>query len=59
MKMMISRLVRILRNEEGQDLVEYALLLALLGVGTIAATSKLATAIITIFNGLKASLLVA
>ena len=49
---MKSRLVR----EDGQDLVEYALLLALISVAAISSSHKVATAINTLFTAIAASL---
>ena len=43
-------------EEDGQDLVEYALLCALLALGTIAAFQSLTTAMSTQFSKLAASI---
>ena len=43
-------------REEGQDLVEYALLVALIALACIASINKLATAVTTVFTNISASL---
>ncbi len=43
-------LIRLWRNEEGQDLTEYALLLVLLSLAAVASLSSLATAINAVFS---------
>jgi pilus assembly protein Flp/PilA len=43
-------------REEGQDLVEYALILALIALGATVAMKALATAISTEFNTITGSL---
>ncbi|MGA2754296.1 MAG: Flp family type IVb pilin [Terracidiphilus sp.] len=46
-----------LRNgEEGQDLVEYALLVALIALVCIAGVSSVATAVNTVFSNISSSL---
>lgn len=44
-----GQLHRLLRDERGQDLVEYALLLALVLFGAVAAMRSLATSISAVF----------
>jgi pilus assembly protein Flp/PilA len=46
----------LLMNEEGQDLIEYALVLALVALGATAGMSKLATAINNAFGGISTTL---
>jgi pilus assembly protein Flp/PilA len=43
-------LVRLWKEEEGQDLTEYALLLVLIALGSMAALSPLAGAINNVFS---------
>jgi len=43
-------------NEEGQDLVEYALLVALIALVCITGVSKVATAVNTVFTNISTSL---
>jgi len=43
-------LMRLWKEEEGQDLTEYALLLVLLSLAAIGSLSGLATAINSVFN---------
>ncbi len=46
----------LLNGEEGQDLVEYALLLSLIALGCVTAIGGVTTAITTIFNNISTSL---
>jgi pilus assembly protein Flp/PilA len=43
-------------REEGQDLVEYALLVSLIALAAITGVSKIASAITTVFSNISASL---
>jgi pilus assembly protein Flp/PilA len=53
----MKRLVKNLwKEDEGQDLVEYGLLLTLIALAATAAMSPLATAISTVFNNASTSL---
>jgi pilus assembly protein Flp/PilA len=47
----MSVLDRLRKEEEGQDLIEYALVVALLALSVAAVLPALATAIVTAFNG--------
>jgi pilus assembly protein Flp/PilA len=47
---MKTLLVRLWKEEEGQDLTEYALLLVLIALASMAALTPLATAINTVFS---------
>ena len=40
------------RDESGQDLIEYALVAAMIGLGAVAAMSRLAEQIISAFNSI-------
>jgi pilus assembly protein Flp/PilA len=53
---MKSMLARLLKDESGQDLVDYALIAALLALGSIAAMSTLANQIANDFNNVGNSL---
>jgi len=46
----------LMSREEGQDLVEYALLVSLVALGAISATKSVATAINTVFSNISASI---
>jgi len=46
---------RFVREDEGQDLVEYAMLIALIALATVAAVSGLATAINGQYNNISTS----
>jgi pilus assembly protein Flp/PilA len=47
---------RLICNEEGQGLVEYALLLAIIALGTIFALEALGVEIINVFDGIREGL---
>lgn len=49
-------LARLWREEEGQDLTEYALLLVLLSLAAVAFLSPLADAVNSVFNNASSSL---
>jgi pilus assembly protein Flp/PilA len=44
-------LKNLMTEESGQDLIEYALVAALVGLGSVAAMNSLANSIATTFNG--------
>ena len=43
-------------DESGQDLIEYALVAALVGLGSVASMNSLATSIASAFNGIGTTL---
>ena len=45
-----------LKNDEGQDLVEYALLVALVALATVAGVNNVATAVSSVFTNISSSL---
>jgi pilus assembly protein Flp/PilA len=47
---MNNLLTRLWREEEGQDLTEYALLVVLIALAAVAAIGKFATTLATVFN---------
>jgi pilus assembly protein Flp/PilA len=51
MKNMKQLLQNLMAEESGQDLIEYALVAALVGLGSVASMQGLATSIATTFNG--------
>jgi Flp pilus assembly pilin Flp len=53
---MRTTLVRLWNEEEGQDLTEYALLLVLIALASMAALSPLATAINSVFSNAAVNL---
>ena len=53
---MKALLCRMWTNEEGQDLAEYALLIALIALVVIAAVTLLGTQIRTVFNNIANAL---
>jgi len=50
------KLENLFTREEGQDLVEYALLVSLVALAAITATKSVASAITTIFNNISSSI---
>jgi pilus assembly protein Flp/PilA len=53
---MKNLMIRFVREEEGQDLIEYSLLAALIAVASIVVMKALATNINTIFTKIGAAL---
>ena len=56
MKNMKQLLKNLMTEESGQDLIEYALVAALVGLGSVAAMGSLANSIGTTFNGIGTAL---
>ena len=54
--MITRRLQHLFTDESGQDLIEYALVAALVGLGAIGAMRALSTKVSTTFNGVGNSL---
>jgi pilus assembly protein Flp/PilA len=50
------KLQALVAREEGQDLVEYALLVALIALAAITGVSKVATAVNLVFSNISSSL---
>ncbi|MGB7264592.1 MAG: Flp family type IVb pilin [Terracidiphilus sp.] len=50
------KLQNLTTREEGQDLVEYALLVALIALAAVTGVGKVATAINTVFTNISSSL---
>ena len=55
-KMLLATLNNLLRDESGQDLIEYALVAALIALGAIVAMKTVATGIGTAFNSVSSTL---
>jgi len=53
----VEILKKLLRDESGQDLIEYALVAALIGLGSVLAMKGLATGISTAFSGVSSNLI--
>jgi Flp pilus assembly pilin Flp len=51
-----AKIQSLLNHEDGQDLVEYALLLALISTAAIASAQSVAAAVNTIFTNVSTSL---
>jgi pilus assembly protein Flp/PilA len=45
-------LMRLLRDETGQDLVEYALIVAAIGLALIATVNQLSTAVVSLYQSI-------
>jgi pilus assembly protein Flp/PilA len=56
MKNMKQLLKNLIAEESGQDLIEYALVAALVGLGSIASMQGLATSIANTFNSISTAL---
>ena len=56
MKNMKNILKNLMTEESGQDLIEYALVAALVGLGSVAAMGSLANSISTAFGGVGTAL---
>jgi pilus assembly protein Flp/PilA len=52
----IDRLISLVRHEEGQDLIEYALLVGLISLVAVAALTLTGTSVNDIFNAIQAKL---
>ena len=53
---MLVKLQNLMNREEGQDLVEYALLVCLIALACIAGVNKVAGAVTTVFTNISSSL---
>ena len=53
---LINRLRALLRNESGQDLLEYAMLVALIAIVSYVAVQSAGSAVFSVFNGIATSL---
>jgi pilus assembly protein Flp/PilA len=56
MKSMTQLLKNLMTEESGQDLIEYALVAALVGLGAVASMKSLSNSIATAFNGVGTAL---
>ena len=53
---LIARAAVLVRREEGQDLVEYALLVALIALVAVTGVQSVATAVNTVFSSISVTL---
>ena len=53
---LLVKMQNLMNREDGQDLVEYALLVALLSVGAVASTRLVAAAIVTQFTAISTAI---
>jgi pilus assembly protein Flp/PilA len=53
---MYVKLQNLMNREEGQDLVEYALLVCLIALAAITGVNKVAGAVTTVFSNISSSL---
>jgi pilus assembly protein Flp/PilA len=56
MKRMLTAAARFVRNDEGQDLIEYALLAALIALAAVVAMQATGTSINGVFNSISGQL---
>ncbi len=49
-------IVRFIREDEGQDLIEYALLAGLISIAVVAAINLIGARIIVLFDNIKAAI---
>ena len=56
MMMMQQLLNRLWRDEEGQDLVEYALIVAAVGLALITTVNQLTTAVVSLYSSITQGL---
>ena len=56
MNLLITRLRMLVRNEEAQDLIEYALLVGLISLVAVAAITAAGTSVNDIFNNIAGKL---
>ena len=54
--MKLSTWKKLLREESGQDLIEYALVAALIALGAVSAMQPVASGIVTAFNAISSNL---
>ena len=54
--MMKQFLIRLVRDEQGQDLVEYALIVAAVGLALISTVNQLSTAIVSLYSSITQGL---
>ncbi len=52
MKQLQLLALRLIREEDGQDLVEYALIVAAVGLALIATVNQLSTAIVSLYSSI-------
>jgi Flp pilus assembly pilin Flp len=52
----MKTLIRLLRDDEGQDLVEYALIVAAIGLALVAVVGQLSAAISSVYQSITAGL---
>ncbi len=53
---MYVKLQNLMNRDEGQDLVEYALLVCLIALAAITGVNKVASAVTTVFSNISSSL---
>ena len=56
MTLFISRIRQIVREESGQDLIEYAMLVALIALGCVVAVTAAGTKVTDVFNAIVAAI---
>jgi Flp pilus assembly pilin Flp len=56
LQLLLAQIKLLLRNDSGQDLVEYAMLICLVAIAAIAGVNQVASAVTTVFSNISASL---
>jgi pilus assembly protein Flp/PilA len=53
---MRQMLIRFIRDEQGQDLVEYALIVAAVGLALVTTVNQLSTAVVSLYQSITTGL---
>ncbi len=53
---MMHAMLRLIREEQGQDLVEYALIVAAVGLALITTVNQLSTAVVSLYSSITQGL---
>jgi pilus assembly protein Flp/PilA len=53
---LVAKLQELTNNEDGQDLVEYALVIALVATGAVLALTNLTASVVSVFNTIGAAM---
>jgi pilus assembly protein Flp/PilA len=56
MKLVVTRLRSLVRDDSGQDLLEYALLIALIALGCVVAVTAAGSKVATVFTAIAAAI---
>ena len=56
MRLVVTRLRSLVRDDSGQDLLEYALLIALIALGCVVAVTAAGTKVASVFTAIAAAI---